>query len=323
MLQGAEGEQTLAHRRVRGAQYERACGGGQGVLLVVAALDLEIVHENEVGDAAVPRHDELTAVAAEGGGASAAGGAHVGAETGGAPDRDVTEGNAASGPQLADLRAHGVVAGIEHGHTAADAQIGEHLPLGRGVGLKAAMPGKMIRRDVEHHGHIRREQARRGQLVAGGLRHVHVGVPGGHRIDASLADVAHGGRVHARLPQQMAGERGRSGLAVGASDGDPLRGSVALAPGEFHLADHLGGGRSGAPIERGVLGNAGARDAQIVGAFDGLVVEEHHGPALAGALGPGQRRLARRAGGHGQRLHAAAQRIQAVLRRRCARLSQP
>lgn len=145
------------------------------------------------------------------------------------------------------------------------------------------MPGKMIRRDVEHHGHIRREQARRGQLVAGGLRHVHVGVPGGHRIDASLADVAHGGRVHARLPQQMAGERGRSGLAVGASDGDPLRGSVALAPGEFHLADHLGGGRSGAPIERGVLGNAGARDAQIVGAFDGLVVEEHHGPALAGA----------------------------------------
>lgn len=29
MLQGAEGEQTLAHRRVRGAQYERACGGGR------------------------------------------------------------------------------------------------------------------------------------------------------------------------------------------------------------------------------------------------------------------------------------------------------
>lgn len=42
----------------------------------------------------------------------------------------------------------------------------------------------------------------------------------------------------------------------------------------------------------------GLADAQIVGAFDGLVVEEHHGPALAGALGPGQRRLARRAGGH-------------------------
>ena len=289
----------------------------------MAALDLQIVHEDEVGDVAVPGHDELAAVAAEGSGISAAGGAHVGAETGSAPDGDVAEGNAASGPQLADLRAHGVVAGIEHGHTAAGAQIGEHLPLGRGVGLKTAVPGQVVRRDVEHHGHIRREQARRGQLIAGGLRHVHVGVPGGHRIDASLADVAHGGRVRARLPQQMAGERRRSGLAVGAGDGDPLRGSVALAPGEFHLADHLGGGRSGAPIERRILGNAGARDTQIVGALDGLVIEEHHGPALAGALGPGQRRLARRAGGHGQRLHAAAQHIQAVLRRRRARLSQP
>ncbi len=122
---------------------------------------------------------------------------------------------------------------------------------------------------------------------------------------------------------QHVGDQGRGGgLAVGAGHRHPLRVGSTLAPGKLHLAHHFGGRRLGAAVEIGELGDARTCDAQVVDALDGLVVEQHHRAPLPRGLSPRLGIGTRRARRHGERLHAAAQQVQAVVGHGAARLAE-
>ena len=132
-----------------------------------------------------------------------------------------------------------------------------------------AVPGKVVRRDVEQHGHAGMKLARGGQLVAGELGDQPVplrarinGADGGH------ADVAHGRGRHTARAQQVLGERGGGGLAIGARDAAPALGRQT--PGKLGLAHNLDARRASRTKELGELRDAGAGYAHVIGTLDKL-----------------------------------------------------
>jgi len=151
------------------------------------------------------------------------------------------------------------------------------------------MPVEMVLREVEHRGGGRLEALHAVQLEAREFEHPDVGQRlgidvRGQGVEQRRPDVAGHGHALARALDQLAGERGDGGLAVGAGDGEH-RGRVAL--GRRRLLDRhqlelrrvffldRGGGRvgggefgdlrdelGGLPGGRGDVGLAGGRQAR-------------------------------------------------------------
>ena len=149
------------------------------------------------------------------------------------------------------------------------------------------MPAQVIGRDVEHHGHLGREERGRSQLVRRGLGNEHIGSPGRNRLQTRIADVADrlGGNV--RAIEHVRDQRRRGRLAVRARYRHPAGVGRALAPGEFHFADDLGRGFRGTTVEIGELGDARRRHAHIVRPFDLAMVEQY--ARASGLRGFGER----------------------------------
>ena len=100
----------------------------------------------------------------------------------------------------------------------------ENAGLGGGVVIHAAVPVQMVLAEIEHHSCSRLKRAAAVQLEAGEFQHPDLGqglrVHGlRQRVEQGRADVAgHGNRL-AGARDQLAGQRGDRGFAIGAGDG--------------------------------------------------------------------------------------------------------
>ena len=295
MLERAEVDEAGADVGGGHVAGERAGRGGQGVLDVVLAKDGELilVHEPRVG--AVDAHDER-AVLVEPGGA----GLVVAREF--ARAQQTADAKAALGAAARDVAAPLVAVGDDG--QVAGVEVGEQLLLGRRVVLHGVVPVEVVGRDVEQHAHVRVQALGGGQLEARELGHEPLaGGTARHLADGHGADVADGlGRKAARA-QQVAGERGRGGLAVRAGDAHPALG--AHAPGKLGLADDLVCGRLGARVEVAELGDAGRAHGEVVVALDVLGAKDHLGTGAGQGAG-GLVGLALEAAVDGHAGHAAA-----------------
>ena len=100
----------------------------------------------------------------------------------------------------------------------------ENAGLGGGVVIHAVVPVQMVLAEIEHHSRSRLKRAAAVQLEAGEFQHPDLGqglrVHGlRQRVEQGRADVAgHGNRL-AGARDQLAGQRGDRGFAIGSGDG--------------------------------------------------------------------------------------------------------
>ncbi len=231
------------HVGVVHAERERGGCHGQRVRGVVRALDLQVAGTPRPVLLPVQRHAQHAVAIEERGVVAAAPRAHVAVQALGRAHRHVREAAPvlAQRAQAAHLGAHDIVRRVEHGHGPRHAgQVRQQLELRVAVRLEAAMPVQVVGRDVQQHGHVRREAHRGRQLVGRHLGHVHVRGARAHRADARVADVADGRGGQAGARQHVRGERADRRLAVRARHGHPAAVGGALAPGELDLAHQLG-----------------------------------------------------------------------------------
>ena len=235
-----------------------------GVFQIVAAGDIDLlpIHEGRV----LPRpaeHDRVPVHVHALGDLSLAG-----------EEEDVGRG------QLFKVADDGIVI-VEHGEIVPGLVV-EDLGLGGDVLLHGAEAVDVIRGDVAHACGLGVEADVPLQLQRRGLRHDHVPGLGLHGI---------GGDGHADVPQHeglstggledLAGEGGAGGLAVGAGDADEVRLGVPVA--QLDLGDHLDAPPLGLHDEGAEERDDGAGDQQIhpVQQVHGIVPE----PDLVGDAG--------------------------------------
>ena len=324
MLKGLEADQTLVHLRGVSPQGERRGGCRKGVGCVVLAGDLKLGGRNEHRLGAVPFHDKLVGCAQVGGIGAAALLAHVGVDAVGCAHGDVGEAalGIGRGLELTDEAAHHVVGGVHDHGRAALGKVRVDLLLRQGVIFQAVVPLNVVGRDVQQNGHVRTEIARARKLIGGNLGNVAIGFARGNGGDAGVADVAHGGSTKPAGRKQMRSQGRRGGFTVGARNRQPTRILGTFAPGELHLAYHLGRVSRSGKVEIGELADAGAGDGQIVAFVEVEGVEED---ARALGLDAGGELLSCRIGsarGNRQRLNARADETRAVLARRLAGFAQ-
>ena len=277
VLERLKGREPLAHASCIGTGRESSRGGAERVDDVVMPADVQFIGTYKL-DLLAREADHEHAVAHEGG--------IVGAGIGERHAADAAANAFDNVHDLGDTR----ILGIDDGDIVCT-HVRKELGLGEGVVAVAAVPCKMVGRDVEQDADMRMKLGCGGKLIARELGHEPL--PRRARVDARdrrLTDVADGRGGHARCAQQMIGERRRGGLAVGAGDTDPALGRKAER--ELGLTHDLGRMRATGRKEVGELGDAGARDADIVGALD-LFGTEDEGHALAlesaGRLGRSRR----------------------------------
>ena len=149
----------------------------------------------------------------------------------------LAEGEAAClGLYLRYLRGHyGIVLPVDEeillGLVLQDAELGGHVVLHLMV-----VAVHVVGRDVHYHGHVGLEVVHVLQLERAEFDYVHVVVLAGHLQRQALAYVAGQSDVHARLTQNVIGEQGSGGLAVGAGDAHHL--GVGVSAGELYLAQY-------------------------------------------------------------------------------------
>ena len=315
-----------AQMRGHGARIDaerKSCGGcGQRVRDVVASLDLQFVGTDHGVLHPSERHAQHAVAVDERGGVAAARGAHVAAKARRRAHRHVREAALmrVERAQAAHLVAHDVVGRVEHRHGPRHVrQVREQPELRVAVRLEAAMPAQMVGRDVEQDGHVRREEPRGSQLVRRHLGHVHLCAARAHRLDARIPDIAHGRGGQPCARKHVRGKRADRRLAVGARHRHPAALFRALAPGELHLAHHLGRHGRGGLVERRELRDAGTGHAQIERAARlggqnarGVVLERDERAGCARRVRERLGRLGARARRDGQSLHAPAQKRQKV-----------
>ena len=173
------------------------------------------------------------------------------------------------------------VVAVEHHRSV----VAENAGFGGGVIVHAAVPVQMVLAEVEHHGRSRLKQAAVVQLEARQLQHPHLGQGLGiqrlgQRIEQGWADVAGYGDRLAGARDQLAGQRGDRGFAVGAGDGQHagcvgvLRVQVGQGLGkQAEFATHPQAQTAGCVHQgRGVCGcQTGAhKDGADVGALNGI-----------------------------------------------------
>jgi hypothetical protein len=213
----------------------------------------------------------------------------------------------------------------------------DHLPvlaedarLGGRVGLQGAVPVQVILGHVEHHGRRGLEALHPVELKTRQLQHPDPrqcvgGEPIGQGVEQGRADIAGHGHVPADAAQQMAGERGGGGFAVGAGDGQhgrvvgPRLGEGAQGVSkQVQLAAHrhAHGGRGVAQRRQLRGGDARAARHQRPGRARKEIGVERDATQQRAARGHrlqrlGLRRLGARVG-HG---HARASRVQPARQR--------
>ena len=100
------------------------------------------------------------------------------------------------------------------------------------------MPREVILGDVEHGADMGMELRNGFALIGADLGDGHIRLLGGSRRRGDrIADVAHHMRPAARRAENLADQRGRRGLAVGAGDGGQA--APAQARAKLQLADDL------------------------------------------------------------------------------------
>ena len=308
MLEGRELQQPPRDALVGRPRLEGERGGSQGVLRVVGPLDAHVVEAAQDVVAPAQAHDETPVLVEPGAVRRAAG--RLLAEDRDAPSRE------------AQPLCHGAARLV--GAQRAQA-VGPHVRkdalLVRRVGLERAMPLDVVGRHVEHGRGARREPARAMQLEARQLGDEHLagGAPG-DACDGRQSDVAHRAGLQPRGAQQLAGERGGRGLAVGPRDGEPV--ARALAPRELRLAHQLGAAAGRRRVERADGGDAGAHHAQVEVALGLLDVPDDPDPAPLERLGGRTRGRGRGPGVHRDRAHLARGQSGEVLGRRAGRGAQ-
>ena len=216
-------------RRMRLGRHPRPQGagaGGEDVLHVVLAAQPDLGDGADRLDVAVQLGDDPSV----------------------ADEDPVVERPEAAEPEDVAGRAHGQPRGqriVEVQHRAVRRRlVGEDAGLGLDVVGHRAVAVEVVGRDVEHRGHPRVEAVGALELEA---RHLGHDQPVGGEVERVLrqrrADVArHQGRPHLGA-EQLAGQRRRRGLAVGAGDRDDV--GLHGAPAELELADDGHAARAG------------------------------------------------------------------------------
>ena len=170
---------------------------------------------------------------------------HAGAVGNAVGDRPIERhrnaGDAGTRRHLALDGARRLVLGADHG-AIAGALPGKDVLLGGHVARNIAMAIDMVRRDVEPHRDVGVEGLQQLELVGGELQHVEAALAERREIERTAADIAADFAARTGLLEDVADQRRRRRLAVGACDGDELR--LWLRPGQqFDIADdRLAGG---------------------------------------------------------------------------------
>ncbi len=121
--------------------------------------------------------------------------------------------------------------------------VAEDAALGLHIAVHAAMARQVVRRDVQHDRHIAVQRLDQVELVGRQLQHIDRAAVQAFEIQHADADIAANTDILAGLPQDMADQRRRGRLAVGAGDADDARALVLLEIGygageQLHVADH-------------------------------------------------------------------------------------
>ena len=168
MLERCERAQAAGHIVRIDAERESGRCGGERIGNVVFAPDQKLISFEQHMLDAVERDAQHAFAVQKRRIIAAACSAHVAAQPFSRAERHIGEGTRIGfeGAQAAHLGPHNVVGCIEHGYGPRSAgQVREHLALRVAVSLKRPMPVQVVRRDIEQHGHIRREVLRGGKLV--------------------------------------------------------------------------------------------------------------------------------------------------------------
>ena len=190
---------------------------------------------------------------------------HAGAVRDAAGDRGLElhrHGRDAALDQLGIDGARRLVVDADHG-AVADLLAGEDVLLGGDIARQIAMAIDMVGRDVEPHRDMGVEGLQQFELVGRQLQHVEAALAQRRQVERAAADIAADLAAHAGLGEDMADQRRRRRLAVGAGDGDEPR-LVLGARQQLDVADdRLAGGarRGGHGMRLGKgAGNARADD---------------------------------------------------------------
>ena len=164
--------------------------------------------------------------------------------------------------QLGIDGARRLVVDADHG-AVADLLAGEDVLLGGDIARQIAMAIDVVGRDVEPHRDMGVEGLQQFELVGRQLQHVEAALAQRRQVERAAADIAADLAAHAGLGEDMADQRRRRRLAVGAGDGDEPR-LVLGARQQLDVADdRLAGGarRGGHGMRLGKgAGNARADD---------------------------------------------------------------
>ena len=178
----------------------------------------------------------------------------------GAVERHRHTGNAGTRRHLALDVARGLVFGADH-DAVAGVLASEDVLFCRHVAREIAMPVDMVGRDVEPHRDVGMEGLEQFELIGGKLQHVEAAFAERLEVERTAPDIAADFAAGAGLLEDVADQRRRRRLAVGAGDGDEprpgLRPCQQLDVADDRLAGGARGDRHGMRYRQGA-GNARA-----------------------------------------------------------------